>query len=117
MASDREKVTIRATDVAVLNLRKLFDLTKLVKVQATANVLHKPGAVRLDGYPCLCFAPKQHGDGVRTEDNGTLVADIATAACETPDYEQLAKRFKTSPAHISDAIRYAAETGFVVRED
>lgn len=91
--------------------KKLIDLSKLVKIQGAATALHKPGAVRLDGYPLLTYAPRQHGDRICTEDNGTPVEKIASAAAETPDYEALAKKFKTTPDHVSDAIRYAVEAG------
>jgi uncharacterized protein (DUF433 family) len=79
-------------------------------------VLHKPGAVRLDGYPRLVFAPMEHGPGIRTEDNGTPVADIAAAVAETPDYEALAAKFQTTPEHVAEAVRYAVETGFASAE-
>jgi hypothetical protein len=86
-------------------------ILKNVKVSADVTVLHKPGAVRLDGYPRLVYAPSYHGPGIRTEDNGTPVADIAAAAAETPDYGALAGRFGTTPEHVAEAIRYAVEAG------
>ena len=84
----------------------VIDLKEL-KLNLRAEVTHKPGAVRLDGYPLLVYAPAQHGPGIRTEDNGTPVADIAVAAAETPDYNVLARKFKTTPEHVEQAIRYA----------
>ena len=94
------------------NVIKLED----VKVTGTAAVLHAPGAVRLDDYPHLVFAPLQHGPGIRTEDNGTAVADIAAAAAETPDYAALAARFRTTADHVADAIRYALAAGYASTE-
>jgi hypothetical protein len=81
----------------------------LEKIGATLDlaVLHKPGAVRLDGYPLLAHAPAQWGPGVRTEDVGASVAEIAVAAAESPDHDALAARFGTTPAHIAEAVRYA----------
>lgn len=93
-----------------------IDLSKLIQCEGKATVLHKPDAVRLDGYPHLVYAPGQHGPGIRTEDNGTPVANIASAAAETPDYAALATRFGTTADHVADAIRYAVEAGFVAAE-
>lgn len=94
-----------------------IDLTKLIRCEGKASVLHKPGAVRLDDYPRLVYAPGQHGPGIRTEDNGTAVEDIATAAAETPSYDALAARFNTTVDHVADAIRYAIDTGFAAQGD
>lgn len=87
-------------------------ILKTVKVSGDVEVLHKPGAVKLDGYPLLVFAPIEHGPGIRTEDNGTLVSDIATAAAESPDFGQLAAKFGTTEAHVADALKYAVATGY-----
>lgn len=87
-------------------------ILKKVKLSGDVEVLHKPGAVKLDGYPLLTFAPLQHGAGIRTEDNGTPVADIAVAAVQTPDLATLAAKFGTSAAHVADALKYAVATGY-----
>jgi hypothetical protein len=89
----------------------LIDL-KEIRVTGTATVLAKPGAVKLDDYPLLVYAPRQHGDGIRTEDSGAAVAEIATAAAETPDLAALAARFGTTTNHVVDAIRYALDAGY-----
>ncbi len=88
-----------------------IDLAKIA-LKASAAVLHKPGAVMLDGYPHLVYAPAQHGPGIRTENNGTKVEDIASAVSETPDYEILAARFGVTTDHVADAVRYAVAVGF-----
>jgi hypothetical protein len=77
-----------------------------IEVSALAAVTHKPGAVRLDGYPLLVYAPVQHGPGIRTEDNGTPVADIAVRASEVSDLAVLAAQFGTSAEHVRQAISY-----------
>jgi uncharacterized protein (DUF433 family) len=89
------------------------EFLKTVKVTGTATVLDKPGAVKLDGYPMLAYAPAQWGVGVRTENNGTPVSDIAIAAAETPDFQVLADRFGVTVEHVAEALRYALAVGFV----
>lgn len=90
------------------------EFLKQLKVTGTATVLHKPGAVRLDGFPRLCYAPGQWGPGVRTEDNGTPVADIAAAFVEASgNADAVAARFATTPDHVADAVKYAAAAGFL----
>jgi uncharacterized protein (DUF433 family) len=91
----------------------LFELIlKQVKVSGDVAALHKPGAVRLDDYPRLVYAPGQHGPGIRTEDNGTPVEDVAGAVAETPDYAALAAKFQTTPEHVAEAVRYAVAAGY-----
>lgn len=72
---------------------------------------HKPGGVRLDGFPLLAYGPEQWGadKGVHTEDNGTPVHAIATQAATMPDYVELAKHFKTTAEHVRQAIAYAVQ--------
>jgi hypothetical protein len=91
-------------------------ILKTVKVSGDVEVLHKPGAVKLDGYPLLTFAPLQHGAGIRTEDNGTPVSDIADAAAASPDLGTLAAKFGTSEAHVADALKYAVATGYATND-
>lgn len=91
----------------------LDELLKQIKITGTATVLHKPGAVKLDGFPLLAFAPSQHGPGIRTEDKGVPVADIATEYAVNPDAEAVAAKFGTTAAHVAEAIRYAAAVKFV----
>ena len=76
-------------------------------IAAVAEVTHKPGAVRLDGFPLLVYAPTQHGAGIRTEDHGIPVADIATKAAEVSDLAVLAAAFGTTVDHVSQAIEYS----------
>lgn len=80
-------------------------------LDGSARVLHKPGAVRLDDYPLLVYAPDQYGPGICTEDNGTPVADICHALAETPDLDALAERLGTTPAHVRQAVAYAHAAG------
>lgn len=83
-----------------------IDLADL-KIDMAFATAKKPGGVDLSGYPLLVYAPSQHGPGVRTEDIGVPVADIAAKAAEIPDYARLAGHFKTTPAHVEQAIAYA----------
>lgn len=82
-----------------------------IRLSAELSCLHKPGAVRLDGYPRLVYAPAQHGREVRTEDHGVKVSDIVVAFAATPDPETVAAAFGTSPEHVAEAVRYAVEAG------
>jgi hypothetical protein len=84
-----------------------------IRFSGEATVLNKPGAVSLAGYPLLVYAPSQHGPGIRTEDNGTPVHDICVAFAEHPHPEAIAERFGTTPDHVAEAVRYAAEAGVV----
>jgi len=81
------------------------------RVVFRAEVTHKPGAVKLDHvkYPLLVYAPVQHGPGIRTEDNGSAVHDIAVMSVLLPDVAQLAAHFGTSVEHVRQAIAYAVE--------
>jgi hypothetical protein len=69
----------------------------------------------LDKWPLLAWSSghKAHGKNVFTEDQAATVEDIAVAACETPNYEALAERFKTSPEHVAQAVDYAFAAGFI----
>lgn len=69
----------------------------------------------LDKWPLLVWSPshEQHGKNVFTEDGSATVEDIATAACETPNYEALAGRFHTTPEHVAQAVDYAFASGFL----
>jgi hypothetical protein len=75
------------------------------------SVTAKPGAFKLDHvkYPLLVYAPLQWGPGIRTEDNGTLVHDIAVASSTVTDYDALARQFGTTGEHVRQAIAYALE--------
>ncbi len=82
-----------------------------VKVAVNLEALHKPNAVRLDGYPLLTYAPSQHGEGIRTEDNGTPIEDIVAKLAETKDPAATARAFGTSVAHVGQAAAYAHAHG------
>ncbi len=69
---------------------------------------HKAIAESLRNFPLLVHAPDQHGPGVRTEDHGVAVDEIAKAAATVKDHKTLAERFKTSPDHVQQALKYAA---------
>jgi len=75
------------------------------------RVTAKPGAIKLDHvkYPLLVYAPLQWGPGIRTEDVGALVYDIAVASSTVIDYDVLAAKFATTGEHIRQAIAYALE--------
>ena len=84
-----------------------IDLDKLVEVNAAVDVTHKPGAVKLEDFPLLAYAPIQHGPGIRTEDNGTPVADLCNALAVNPDVEAVASKFGTTADHVRQAHDYA----------
>lgn len=67
----------------------------------------KPGRDGLKGFPLLVHAPAQWGRGVRTEDKGVLVSDIAIKASEVPDRAALASLFGTTESHVDQALKYA----------
>ena len=90
------------------------EILKTVKVKGTVEVLHKPGAVKLDGFPGLCYAPGQWGPGIRTENNGTPVADIATAYSEmSGNTDAVAAKFGVTVDHVVDAVKYAMQAGYL----
>jgi hypothetical protein len=74
-----------------------------------AQVTHKPGALRLDGFPLLVHSPAQWGPGVRTEDNGTPVESIAAA--HAGDFAATATKFGTSEKHVRQAVAYTIAMG------
>lgn len=90
----------------------IAEFMKTLKISGTAEVLHKPGAVKLDGFPLLVYAPAQHGPGVRTEDVGASVADIATEYAVNPSVGAVAAKHGTTAAHVVDALKYAEAVGF-----
>jgi uncharacterized protein (DUF433 family) len=83
-----------------------------IAIIGTADCVARPGSVSLDAYPLLTFAPEQYGKGIRTEDKGVSVVDIATAYATNPNAEAIAAQFAISAAHVADAIRYAIATAF-----
>jgi hypothetical protein len=91
-----------------------------VKLAGSAEVLHRPGAVRLDEFPGLVFAPAQHGPGIRTEDSGASVEAICMAAAvateQGQDLDAIADRFRTSPEYVRQAIEYGSRIGFTTHE-
>jgi hypothetical protein len=84
-----------------------------VTLAADATVLHKPGAVLLTGYPLLVYAPNQYGTGIRTENNGTPVADIAAEVAVNPDYNTVAAKFGVTVDHVAQAVDFAVKAGFL----
>lgn len=92
------------------------EFLKSLKVTGQARVLHKPGAVRLDDYPRLVYALAQWGPGVRTEDKGVPVEDIARAVAGGASLDEAVAQFGTTPDHVADAVKYAQATGFLTKE-
>ncbi len=82
-----------------------IDLDQL-KASLTFKVGHKPGVERLDRWPLLVHAPSQWGPGVRTEDHGIPVEDLAAAVAESPDYARIAHAFGTTADHVAQAVDY-----------
>jgi len=87
-----------------------IDIDKLVEVSAKVETLHKPGVVKLDGFPLLVYSPTQYGPGIRTEDNGTTVADICNELAINPAAESVAAKFATTEDHVIQAHNYAIAT-------
>lgn len=59
----------------------------------------------IDGYPLLAWSDGE----VRTEDGRATVAEIDRSSDGTSTLEQVAARFGTTAAHVSQAINYARE--------
>ncbi len=78
------------------------------------DVQHKPGAVRLDEYSLLVYAPNQHGPGVRTEDRGVRVSDIVAAFARLSDESKVAAELGTTAAHVDQALSYASSPGAIL---
>ncbi len=72
------------------------------------TVTHKDGP-RLDGFPLLAHSPAQWGEGVRTEDRGIPVAEIAAA--HAGDFAATAAKFGTTEAHVRQAVAYHITRG------
>ncbi len=88
-----------------------FDADDVI-VSAKCTVTRPPGGLDLTPWPLLVCAPAVWGEGIRLEDNGTSVKDIADAAGSHPIIDvltltELANRFGTTNAHIEQALRYA----------
>lgn len=86
-----------------------------------ATVLHKPGAVRLDGFPKLVYCPKI-GEGIRlAADNSITVAAIVAEHRGGKSPEQIATSHgltvdvdgepAPNTAAIEEAIEYARKVG------
>jgi hypothetical protein len=82
-----------------------------IQITGTAECVARPNAIKLDAYPLLVFAPEQYGKGIRTEDNGTPVSDIAIAYSVNANAEAIAAQFATGVGHVLQAIQYAFATG------
>jgi uncharacterized protein (DUF433 family) len=95
------------TTTATTATGKARDLTG-IKARGTATVLNKPGAVTLDDYPLLCYAPAQWGPGVRVASNGVEVAAVADALAGGRPAEAVASQFGVTPEEAAEAGRYAS---------
>lgn len=100
-----------------------INMPAIEKVNAKLEVVHKPGAVRLDGYPLLVYAPLQdshnhpdfakphdptvHGPTIRVENNGTPVSVICQELAVNPDVEAVAAKYSTTAEHVRQAHDYA----------
>lgn len=89
------------------------EFMKTLKIKGEVAVLNKPGAVLLNGYPGLVYAPAQHGPGIRTEDKGVPVSAICDDVVAGLTFEAIAAKHGTTVDHVADAIRYAEATGYV----
>ena len=88
------------------------ELLQPITISGNASVLHAPGAVRLDAYPLLVYAPIQHGPAICTEDNQTPVENLAKAFAVNPLVDDVAALYQTTPAHVRQAIQYAQAVGY-----
>jgi uncharacterized protein (DUF433 family) len=80
-------------------------------IQLRATVAHAPNAVRLDGFPLLAYAPKQWGEGVRTENNGTPVGSIAEDVAAGLSFAESAEKHGVTEAHARQAYAWAVIHG------
>jgi uncharacterized protein (DUF433 family) len=76
----------------------------------TATATNPRGVPSLADYPLLVHAPKQHGEGIRTEDVGASVDEIAAAYAKKKDAKKIAEQFGTTAAHVEQAVKYAKGT-------
>lgn len=89
-----------------------IDLSKLIKIQGTATVLHKPGALKLSAYPLLAHVGGEKG--VVLEDVGVPVAEVVAAFVEASgNLKAVAERFGTNENHVADAVRFAADKKYL----
>lgn len=77
-----------------------------------------PDGVNLAKYPGLCYAPQQHGEGVRFAHNGRPVGDVLDAedvggAARTTLFavEAMAESFGVSFGDVLDALKYLHDQG------
>jgi hypothetical protein len=88
----------------------MFDLPG---IKLVATTTHPPGAVRLDGFPRLAHAPKQWGEGIRTDDNGTPIVDLIAAVLAGQTFKGAAARFNTTADHAREAFAYGLTHGLI----
>jgi hypothetical protein len=87
-------------------------LLQSIEIKGEATVLHAPGAVTLDAYPLLVYAPIHHGPAVCTEDNQTPVEEIVKAFAVNPNAVDVAALYHTTTHHVFQAIQYAQAVGY-----
>ncbi len=71
-------------------------------------------SIDLTGYRHLTYAPSQWGEGVRTANHGTAVAEIAAAVRRIDlvgSIEQIGKELDLTWDELFDALRYARDHG------
>ena len=104
----------RFQTVAVLN-NKIDD----IGVVANVSVFHQDGALKLDDFPLLVYAPMQvshnhldfkaafdpviHGPTIRVENSGARVEDICNELAVNGDLNEVAAKFRTTVAHVRQA--------------
>lgn len=70
----------------------------------------------LHDFPLLAWKHDGHHQHVRsvfTEDQKASVPEIATALAGNQSVEALAARFGTTPDHVTQAIQYAVQCGYL----
>lgn len=86
-----------------------LDLKKIKVVGTGSCVGGKHPDPPLDDFPLLAWS----GKDVHTEDGRATVEQVSLALCQTPDYAAIASKFRTTADHVSQAVGYALEAGFL----
>lgn len=85
-----------------------------VQILLEGSVAHKPGAVLLNNYPGLVYAPQQHGDFVAFAHNGKPVDDVKShtaMAFAISAILDMARDLGVSFGDVCDALKYLRDCG------
>lgn len=84
-----------------------------VRIAAEVSVVNKPGSLELRKYPLLVLLGGR--PGIRTEDNHTLISDIAKEIAVNPSFESVAAKFGTTTEHVRQAVEASLDAGLLAR--